>query len=65
MKTATIFRKRVKKNRFGYSRGPCYRGYHFGKYSYYTKVANSRGSGLFSLQDTQGHEIVNGVVTVS
>jgi len=62
MKSQTIFRKRVKKKRYGYSRGSCYRGFHFGLYSYYTKVANSRGSGLFALRDDQGLEIVNGHV---
>lgn len=60
MKNGTIFRKRVRKNRYGYSSGPCYRGFHFGKYSYYTKRSNSRGSGLFTLRDTNGTEVING-----
>ena len=38
----TIYRIRVKKNRFGVSNGPCFVGVHFGKRSLYIGKAKSR-----------------------
>lgn len=38
----TIYRIRIKKNRFGVTNGPCFVGVHFGKRSLYIGKAKSR-----------------------
>ena len=38
----TIYRIRVRKNRYGISNGPCFVGVHFGKRSLYIGKAKSR-----------------------
>ena len=55
----TIYRKRQKANRYGFTDGECYRGVHFGRRSLYVLKRASRPCGLFSLRDIQGRISVN------
>ena len=56
----TIYRKRVRLNRYGISNGECYRGVHMGKHSWYVLKGSSRYCGLTNLRDVQGSITVNG-----
>ena len=55
----TIYRKRQKASRYGFTDGECYRGVHFGRRSFYVLKNNSRPCGLFSLKDIQGRVSIN------
>ena len=55
----TIYRKRQKINRYGFTDGECYRGVHFGRRSFYVLKNNSRPCGLFVLKDILGRVAVN------
>jgi hypothetical protein len=55
----TIYRKRQKVSRYGFTDGECYRGVHFGRRSFYVLKNDSRPCGLFSLKDIQGKVSIN------
>ena len=55
----TIYRKRQKVSRYGFTDGECYRGVHFGRRSFYVLKNDSRPCGLFSLKDIQGRVSIN------
>ena len=55
----TIYRKRQKASRYGFTDGECYRGVHFGRRSFYVLKNDSRPCGLFSLKDIQGRVSIN------
>ena len=55
----TIYRKRQKASRYGFTDGECYRGVHFGRRSFYVLKNDSRPCGLFSLKDIQGKVSIN------
>ena len=55
----TIYRKRQRASRYGFTDGECYRGVHFGRRSFYVLKRASRPCGLFSLKDIQGRVSIN------
>ena len=55
----TIYRKRQKVSRYGFTDGECYRGVHFGRRSFYVLKNDSRPCGLCSLKDIQGRVSIN------
>ena len=55
----TIYRKRQRASRYGFTDGECYRGVHFGRRSFYVLKNDSRPCGLFSLKDIQGRVSIN------